>query len=379
MNKEEAKAIWDRYLHGEASDSEKKFVEAWYNQAMDQQPVSFDELDWDNLENRMGEKMPQVLSIRKKHIPLLRYAAAIAAILLLVTGVVMYLQRDQDKSIPKELVNTLIVPGGNKATLRLADGSIVALSEEQNGIVVKGDSSYYTDGTLITGGEVEKETVHQLELSTPIGGQYQITLSDGTRIWLNASSALTYPSSFSQSTERIVELSGEAYFEVTPNPTKPFLVKSKGQTIRVLGTHFNVNAYDDEPAIKTTLLEGKVAVSLPSGETKNLTPDQQSLVKADDPHIYVKIVDGPDAIDWTNGDFTFNNESIGTIMRKISRWYDVDIEFRGKIPAVNFGGVVSRSKNITEVLQILELTGAVHFKFETTENVGKGRRIIIMP
>ncbi len=382
MNKEEVKDIWERYLQGEASDIEKQFVESWYNQIMDQQSYNADKLDWSDIESRIAEKLLPGLPVRKKQIPLLRYITTAAAAILLIAGTIFYLQSDKEKPMPKELVNKLIIPGGNKATLRFADGSIVQLSEQQSSIINKGDSSYYADGNLVAGGAYSspsKETIHQLELRTPIGGQYQIILSDGTKVWLNASSSLTYPNSFSQSTERIVELDGEAYFEVAPNAIKPFIVKSKGQKVRVLGTHFNVNTYDDEPAIKTTLLEGKVVIELPSGETRDLVPDQQSLVKAGDPQIHVRQVEGPDAIDWKNGDFTFNNESIGTIMRKISRWYDVDVEFRGKIPSVNFGGVVSRSKNITEVLQILELTGAVHFEFEITKNVGKGRRIVVMP
>lgn len=390
MNNDEVKAILDRYLRGEASDKERAFVEAWYNQTIDEQSSLPEEIDWLAIETKLSERFSTETSITfdgaVSSVPnryrRLKRIAAVAAILLLTLGLALYVQWQQPQPIPRELVNTVIVPGGNKATLRLTDGTVISLNEEQSGIIVRGNSAYYVDGTAVLSGEAlnkEPEVIRHLALSTPVGGQYQITLSDGTKVWLNASSTLTYPNTFSQSQERLVELSGEAYFEVVPDEKKPFKVKSKGQTVAVLGTEFNINAYDDEPAIKTTLLTGKVAITLPSGETRNLIPDQQSLVKIDDSQIYVRKVDGPDMIDWKNGDFVFNNESIEGIMRKISRWYDVDVEFRGKISAVNFGGVISRTKNITEVLQLLELTGTVHFKFEETKNIGKGRRIVVMP
>lgn len=379
MNKDEAKAIWDNYLQGKATAEEQEFINSWYNHIMEQQPTAVDEINWDSIKADLDKRLPIAPVKRQPKIRRLRYTLAFASMLLMAIGIAIYLRAPSIKPIPKEMVNQVIVSGGNKATLKLANGKIIALNEHEDAVITRDGKNYYADGTLVAGGELRKDIVQNLEISVPNGGQYQIVLSDGTKVWLNASSSLKYPSSFANAAERTVELSGEAYFEVAHNPQKPFQVKSNGQNIRVLGTHFNVNAYADEPTMKTTLLEGKVAVSLPSGESKNLIPGQQSIVRSGQTDIRVRQVDPSEAIDWKNGDFTFNNASIETIMRKIARWYDVDVVFQGKITAANFGGVISRSKKITEVLQLLELTDAVHFKYETTENIGRGRRIVVMP
>ena len=383
MNKTEAKALLDKYLRGEVSDTEKRFIESWYNHAIDQQPIEKEQIDWSELEVRMDARFTQIKTTKKWYRSVRRIAAAAVALFLLTAGLLIYLRSPEQELLSPEMADQLIVPGSHKATLRMADGHTIELSEEQEEIIVQDDISYYPDGSLVANGEYPvaadahaNAPAKLLELHTPAGGQYRITLPDGTKVWLNASSTLFYPHSFSNTTERTVNLNGEAYFEVYPNAHKPFKVVSKGQTIEVLGTHFNVNSYPDEPVMKTTLMEGKVSVSLPSGETRKLIPGRQSLVKEGDQQIHVRNVDPDEAIDWKNGDFAFSNESIETIMRKIGRWYNVDIEFRGKIPPVAFGGVVSRSKNITEVLQLLELTGAVHFRLEETV---KGRRIVVMP
>lgn len=381
MNKDQAKIIWDNYLQGKASNEEKQLIESWYNHIATQQHSSVDSINWDAIETELANRLPLAPIRPERKVIKLRYISVAAAMLLFAIGITFYLRTPEVKPIPKEMVNQVIVSGGKKATLKLAGGQLITLNEEKDAVILRDGKNYYADGTLVAGDRenTPKNAVQNLELSIPNGGEYQVVLSDGTKVWLNSSSTLKYPSSFSTSEERIVELAGEAYFEVKPDPQKPFKVKSQGQIIRVLGTHFNVNAYADEPAIKTTLLEGKVAVNLPSGETKNLAPGQQSVVQAQSGNIQVRSVDPVEAIDWKNGDFVFDNVTIETIMRKIARWYDVDVLFKGKMSTTIFYGEISRSKKITEVLQLLEGTDAVHFKYEKTENIGRGRRIVVMP
>ncbi len=323
--------------------------------------------------------------------------AAVVIFLVITTGLYFYL----DKSTAPEMAfkkpqlpeKNDIAPGGQKAVLTLADGSKITLDDAGSGEIAKQAGISITktpDGKLIYSVAGSQSTILTSQpeyntIETPKGGQYQINLPDGSKVWLNAASSLRFPLTFIGN-ERKVELTGEAYFEVAhitspslkkPAKDMPFIVSSGNHTVEVLGTHFNINAYNDEPSIKTTLLEGRVRVSLPSpsGEkpqaslSQLLIPGQQS--KADKT-IKVFTVDTEEAVAWKNGYFMFNNENIPVIMRKISRWYNVEIEYRGDISQKVVWGSVSRFKNVSEVTDMLELTGLVHFKIE--EN-----RIIVMP
>lgn len=251
-----------------------------------------------------------------------------------------------------------IGPGGNKAVLTLADGSQKALDSAAR-------LSYRnaTGNPLTEGGQPVYHTI-----STPLSGQYQLVLADGSRVWLNAGSSIKFPTAFS-SAERSVEIKGEVYFEVMPDKKRPFKVHSGRQLLEVLGTHFNVNAYDDEEEIKTTLLEGSVKVS--SGKANRiLGPGQQSRMGSTG-NMSVVNVDLEEAVSWKNGYFIFDNEDIRSVMRKISRWYGVEVVYANAQISENFGGTVSKFENVSQVLKILEATGTIHFKIE-------GRRIIVM-
>lgn len=273
-----------------------------------------------------------------------------------------------------------IVPGSDKATLFLTDGSKIELDDVharnlamQNGVQI----SEAGGGELVY--KLEQPTKKAASgaltyntLQTARGGQYKIMLTDGTKIWLNSASSLRFPTAFAGS-ERLVELNGEAYFEVARNRRCPFRVLSNQQLVEVLGTHFNVNCYADEAKTKTTLIEGLVKVA--DKYTKSmafLKPGQQSVVSPDAKNIQVKDVNAEDAIAWKNGYFMFSNESISTIMREISRWYNVDVEYRGKVPQKTMWGSVSKFKDVAETLRMLELTGCAHFKI-------RERRIIVTP
>ena len=204
-------------------------------------------------------------------------------------------------------------------------------------------------------------------ITIPNGGQYQLILADGTKVWLNAASSLKFPTAF-PGKQRTVELTGEAYFEVAKNKNQPFNVKTPTQTVQVLGTHFNINAYSNEPFVKTTLLEGSVNVSSAGGSLL-LKPGQQALLNNSGLATLKDDVDTDEAIAWRNGLFQFNDVDIKTIMRQVARWYDVDVEFKGQVPAYTFHGKISRNLNASTVLKIFELSG-INFTIE-------GRKIIV--
>jgi ferric-dicitrate binding protein FerR (iron transport regulator) len=199
-------------------------------------------------------------------------------------------------------------------------------------------------------------------------------LADGTKVWLNAASSVRFPVAFTGK-ERKVEITGEAYFEVAKDKTKPFRVKANSSEIEVLGTHFNVNAYDDEASIKTTLLEGKVKISVPvSGRKssyKSLFPGEQAEISKDGKIKVKGHADTEEAVAWMNGHFQFKSADIKTVLRQIARWYDVEIEYRGNID-LHFTGQLTRNENVSKVLNELMLTGEVHFKID-------GRKIIVSP
>jgi len=307
----------------------------------------------------------------------------IAASVLILVSIGIY-QYSEKKELSKHQSTNLgyvdIPPGGERAMLTLADGSEISLDEIEEGEIVNqlGISvSKTADGQILYKIEAQESGSNSLlfnKISTPTGGQYQLVLSDGTKVWLNAESSLSYPTSFDLK-ERKVELIGEAYFEVAKSNT-PFFVMTKSQKINVLGTHFNVNSYEDEGLTRTTLLEGSVHVSFIKSvssdiKTKGYTlkPGQQAILKNDD----FKIVkaDLETTMDWRNNDFVFKEESIQSIMRKVARWYDIEVEYIGENENLRFGGLVSRKKNISTILNVLESTGLVKFKVN-------GRRVIVM-
>jgi ferric-dicitrate binding protein FerR (iron transport regulator) len=220
----------------------------------------------------------------------------------------------------------------------------------------------------------EKDAAFYNTITTPRGGQYQVTLSDGTKVWLNAASSIRFPVLFTGN-ERKVEITGEAYFEVAKNVSKPFKVKTISSEVEVLGTHFNVNAYDDEAVAKTTLLEGLVKVSVPQTGGKLaarfLQPGQQSGITKDGRISVLNNADTEEAVAWKNGRFQFRSADLKSILRQISRWYDVDVVYKGNVD-LHFTGQLTRDDYVSKVFDKLALTGEVHFKIE-------GKKIIVSP
>ncbi|MFD2553521.1 FecR family protein [Sphingobacterium tabacisoli] len=296
---------------------------------------------------------------------------SVAAVLALI-GFATYTMYERNPAVEikdgTQVYNQDIPAGGNRATMLLSDGTSVELSEDKEEIIAVNGNYHYEDGTPLM---EEAGTVQSAVLRTPQGGQYRVVLSDGTKVWLNASSSLTYPTRFVGG-KRQVTLVGEAYFEVAKDTKCPFEVINAGQVVEVLGTSFNIAAYPEEKTIKTTLLEGRVKIALPgNGMFKMLTPNQQSTTELGSSLIAVKTVDTESAVAWKNGYFMFDDEDFESIMKKVAKWYDVDIVYESKPQNIAFIGTVSRSKNISEVLHALERTGKVKFKIS-------GRKITVI-
>lgn len=375
-NKKELERIIKNYVSGKATAEEIKFVEAYYqyldkgNDILAENTSSeLAQLEAENYQ-AIQVKIEQAKG-KRKIASIYRYAAAAIFLLSFGVGIFYYINQKtiitHNQVVAKKAVD--IKPGIDKAILTLADGSKVILDEntadkivEKNGLTI----SKTKDGELIytvTAVNNNTKTIAYNTIQTAKGNQYQIRLPDGTKVWLNAASSLRYPETF-VGNQRKVELTGEGYFEVAKDKTRPFIIKTNtaavSQEVQVLGTHFNINSYMDEKMIKTTLLEGSVRVSNEK-VTKILKPGEQS--QLDENHISIINADTDDETAWKNGLFRFNNSSLTTILNQLERWYDVKINY-SKVPNKRFNGMVPRTANLSQVLKMLELTGNIGFKIE---------------
>jgi transmembrane sensor len=294
-----------------------------------------------------------------------KWIAAVAAAIALI-GITVYffntsVNWDKDQSITT-LSNNTIKPGKHTATLTLADGKILTLSDAKKGLVIGASQIKYNDGSSVSGFNETKSLI----IATPRGGTYQVTLSDGTRVWLNAASSLTYMAALTVNGERRVKLEGEAYFEVAKDKRHPFVVESAGQSVTVLGTHFNINSYSDEQCTQTTLVEGSVKVN-----DVILKPNQQSIMTNHTKRLEVKEVDPSLAISWKDGEFRCKRENLESLLRKVGRWYDVDVVYENEAAKKQtFSGTLSKANAFEKVLKRIARTGEVNFKIE-------GRRVIV--
>lgn len=345
--------------------------------------VELPDLPWD--EARMGAELDTRNSIfgrlQQATQPLRpkrrrQWAGLLGLLALLVVGLGYWSMRTR-KAAPvaatKPAKPQPLAAGRNQALLTLADGRTVLLDQAHLGLLAQQGGSQVqktADGQLryAASAPTASQPLYNT-VATPRGGQYQLTLPDGSQVWLNAASSLRFPVAFTGA-ERRVELTGEAYFEVAKDARHPFKVAARGAEVTVLGTHFDVQAYDDEPALAATLLEG--AVRLGQGTQQALLRPGQQARCWPQGTIQVHEVDVQHAVAWKNGYFVFNDEPIEAIMRQVSRWYDVDVHYQSTLTNKDFNGKISRYKDAADVLRVLELTGAVHF---TTE----GRRITVQP
>lgn len=309
------------------------------------------------------ERKQMVVMEKKSHYRWIRYAAAVVIIIAASQSGQIW-NSFKSKQVAKTQVVHDIMPGGDKAILTLADGSTVVLDSMGNQQIAKqgGTSIVKAAGGKLTYNVANNSNeVLYNKITTPRGGQFQITLPDGTQVWLNALSSLRFPTVFNGS-NRTVELTGEAYFEVQQHANKPFMVKVAGMQIDVLGTSFDVMAYPDEKQIQTTLIEGAVKVST-QGQVKVLQPGQQSQLEKDGKLNVLATTDVESVIAWKNGYFKFNQADLQTVMRQLARWYDVDVSFDGPIPDFRFVGELKRKASLSTNLKILSYS-QVNFKME---------------
>ena len=372
----------DRFFEGSITAEEKKKLDDWYHSLSS----SHIEVVSGESEEVFGSRVKNRLNriIRKSRnspapsiIVIMRTVAAALIIGISIIAFTFLLQNKEQKKFASSnkpaRPATDMSPGTNKAMLTLGNGSKIILDSisgtlgKDGGIdiVKKGDGQVeYQDDNI----QHNQSAVYNT-ISTPRGGQYEVALADGTNVWLNASSSIRFPVQFNDSI-REVEMTGEVYFEVAHNPSKPFRVKVKDNYINVLGTHFNVMAYDDEPSINTTLLQGSVKVES-QNSSRLISPGQEAIADRSGSIKIIKDADVEEAIAWKNGYFQFNRSDIKSIMHQVERWYDADVRYADDVK-LHFTGQVSRSVNVSELLRKLELTNEVHFKIE-------GKRITVLP
>ena len=299
-----------------------------------------------------------------------------ASVLVLIAFATNYFLLKPDTSGQNLVVKNAvqeITPGSNKAILTLAGGQQVVLNGSANGKLAEQGGAAINktaEGLLVYDGASSAGQTKAVfnTITTPRGGKWSLTLSDGTRVWLNSASSITYPTTF-DGTDRRVSITGEAYFEVAHNAKKPFKVNFNDQVVEVLGTHFNINAYNDEPDNETTLLEGSVRITK-GKNTEVLKPRERASVSKNAIEV-ASNVDVERTMAWKDGLFVFDRTELQKAMREIARWYDIDVVYQGNVKNDVFNGRIKRDNNLSQILKVLEL-GDVHFRVE-------GRKVTVLP
>ena len=396
-------SLLKKYQQQKASPAEVKFLESYYLyfDKEEKQSLRLRPEQVELLENRIYRNIDRILRSDernpvpyKKPVAFLfqKIAASVIFIILSAASVYFIVNRSAKQAnakiqTPAGRFKNDLPPGSNNAILTLADGSNIGLDSAHNGNLAKQGAAKilkYTNGILAykspgeSGQPASGEEIKYNTVTTPRGGQYQIILTDGSKVWLNAASSLRFPVSFT-GRNRMVELTGEAYFEVAKQIRPagknemqqiPFVVKVNGVSVKVLGTHFNINAYEDENKVTTTLLEGAVKVELDNSFTV-LKPGNQSEVDRNGNMKFIASANTEEAVAWKNGMFQFQSADIETIMRQVARWYNVDVEYSKKIDE-KFYMEIPRTTQASVLFKILETTGAVHFEID-------GRKVKVLP
>lgn len=368
--------IWKK-IHGLLSTEEEKEFDDWVDKndwnrtfyenakkklgkaALQEEDSEVSNLAWGKLENKLNPRIP-----KQKH-RILRLASSIAATVLLIVGVNWFFGLWKTTEKNDFQAQEFTSPGVEKATLVLEDGTSYDLSEGNTFNLEVGGTKISSAGSSLSyeKGTHKSEKIPKNKLIIPRGGQFQLTLSDGTKVWLNSESSLTYPAEF-QGDTRMVELSGEAFFEVAENKDQPFQVLTGGQVVQVLGTSFNIYSYPEERQVQTTLVDGSVQVFLETdtSNSETLKPNQQSVWVKGEPVISIQQVEVEEFISWKNGWFFFNDKPLEKIMVDLSRWYDVEVEFEeAASKQIPFTGKIPKYENLEEVLSLLEKTKEVEF------------------
>ena len=392
MQKEEVQKLVEKYLHNTATVEETEKLFHWYRAELKSDSewnFEFQE-DEEKLKSFIFSQIDLPAATDNRFIGTRKYysiAAAASVVIFLISGLYfLYNSNDVKTDLnPAKVAVTPVVndiqPGGIKAILTLSDGKKIVLDDSQNGVVlnqggikIHKNSQGVIEYTLIESENQKSKTeISEIQtvyntIQTPVGGKFQLNLADGSKVWLNSASSLRFPVFFASDT-REVELKGEAYFEVSKNADKKFSVRSGNQTVEVLGTHFNINAYSDEPSITTTLIEGAVRViELNSKKSQILRPGEQSKV---DREIRIQRKDTQAEVAWKDGYFYFENASIETVMRQLSRWYGITARYESELPENHFEGAIATNLTLLEVLEILQKSN-IHFRLD-------GKEVVVMP
>ncbi|MDR6781542.1 transmembrane sensor [Pedobacter africanus] len=385
MNKERISYLCKQYLSDKASAEELHELESVFrNDDLDEEVkavlsevyADFPKENYADLDQEIADQLFEKISINTRQTTTVRiwpriWVAALALVIL-GAGLFYYQVKTGKSELAQNQFKNDVAPGGNKAVLTLSDGKTINLEDAMNGEIGTEAGSVISktaDGQAVyksgVGVQGTANTVMNT-MTTPAGGTYHLVLSDGTGVWLNAGSSITFPAAFSGRT-REVKIQGELYFEVAHNAAKPFRVISKGQSVQVLGTHFNVKAYDNESVLKTTLLEGTVMV-VAGAQQSMLKPGQQSALNAG--KLEVTNVDVNEIIAWKDGYFDFTDADIHTVMREFSRWYNVDISFASPPTKDTFTGRLPRSWSLAKVMKMMRSSGSIQLTVE-------GRRVMV--
>lgn len=371
MEKQNIKHILEKVENGNATPQEELQARLWLFQLNEKKNLDLSDESLEAVSEQMWSAIQQQKTssgyiIRKTALwPKIGIAASVTLIFLLA-GILYYQVMQPKVSVRNQTYVNDVAPGKQGATLTLAGGKKIELGELPNGQIAYQSGitiSKTADGQLIyTAQQAGKESDLSNMLTTANGQTYQVKLPDGSKVWLNASSVLKYPASFINKRERRVELSGEGYFEISKDKLHPFIVKTDKQLVRVLGTHFNINSYPDEANVKTTLIEGSVVLTAGTNN-KTLMPNQQALLTGSE--LEIKDVDIEEVIAWKNNEFLFKNDDFRANMRKIARWYNLQIVYQKDAPYdFKLGGFLSRSRSLSTVLKLMENTDKVHFRVE---------------
>jgi len=357
------------YLKGESTPEERQLVEQGFNRYLETTGETVSQEEVEQARERTRAVLLKHIHVKKPVVRLWQRLAAAAAVLLLATTAIYFWQRESGTALEEKKFQADFAPASHKAILTLASGKQIVLNAVKSGrIAIQSGASVNKtaeDGLAYQrSAEEGSMPVGYNTVRIPRGGrQFHLTLADGTNVWLNAASAIKYPTSFQQK-ERVVEMNGEAYFEVAHDVAHPFKVISGGQTVKVLGTHFNIKAYDDELPVRTTLIQGKVEVSSTDGQQIILSPGQQATFNGS---FQQNSADLDEVLSWRNNEFYFNRADLRTVLLQLGRWYDVDINYQNNFPKVKLTGSFSRDISADKALRLIEYlleTSKVKFKTE---------------
>lgn len=366
-----------KYLNEELTESESAELNAWIKADPAHEQLFQELTNESEIRKELAimdafsvEEAKQAFLNKLKPVPMKRrnlkwYYAAASVVVLLALGLLLRNSSPETEAplnIVEELKKAeLITPATDKAILTMADGQKIEISPSTSGLISKQDKVDLVaeDGEIRYNVQGAVDKMQYNTLTTPKGGQYKLILEDGTKLWINAASSITFPVAFIGN-ERKVVLHGEGYFEVAPDAKRPFRVEMDHGMVEAIGTAFNVNSYEDDPISKTTLIEGKVRVQS-NKEDIILIPGQQANISTAGDIKKITDVDTDAELAWKNGQFVFKSATVPEIMKQLSRWYDIDVKFQQESPKDKFSGIVNRSGNLSEVLRILN-EGGIRFK-----------------